>query len=284
MVYSIDGQLYITAFNMSGETPSYVYDINKNILLPTELKPLNVMSYNVQWFEKINGQVAMQEKIINDNNPCIIGFQEFSKQKTVPSVGQTVLVDYPYITFSNHMNYLAVVSKINLYNTTTADFVAQSPYDMEMYGETRAYIKTYFQFNGKEVCLINTHLAVATAPYIYAQMSEVFALAEQEEYVIITGDFNTGFASFYGDVYRNTFQQFVDAGYHLVNNSPDSGITKTYCGNTTATSLADFSSNPDSIIVSGNIGIQDRVFDTTKLQYLDGNPIDHIAVAATLLI
>ena len=162
MVYDIDGQPYNTAFAKTSERLLHAYDIDQNILLPDGLKPLTVMSYNVQWFEKINGQTVMQQKIINDNNPCIIGFQEFSKKKSVPSVGQTVLVDYPYITLSNHMNYLAIVSKINMYDTTIADFVTQSPYDMEMYGETRAYIKTYFQFNGKEVCFINTHLAVST--------------------------------------------------------------------------------------------------------------------------
>lgn len=284
-IYDIDGVAQDYAYLFNGSTLVQAYDIYGNPLLGPPVKmPLNVMSYNVQWFSGINSQTAMQQKILNDNQPSIISLQELTQNGTIPAVGATVLSDYSTKILSNHKNYLGVVSKLPLYNTISADFVNQDPEDMSRYGETRAYIKTYFNFNGKKICLINSHLAVVTRSYIYAQMSELFELAQAEESVIIAADFNTNFSNFDGEYYTNTFKPFIDAGYKAVNNSPLSGITKTFCGNATAASLADFSSNPDSIIVSSNIDIDNVVFDTTKLQYLNGDKIDHIAVCATLLI
>lgn len=282
-VFNVLGSPTDVAYAVGGTTLSQAYDIDRNPLLGTRL-PLNVMTYNVQWFTRINSQTAMQRSIIDRYTPSIIGMQEFSLDGNIPAIGQQVLSDYSTIVLSNHVNYLGIASKLPLTGTTSTDFVNQDPEDMSRYGETRAYMKTYFTFNGKRICFINTHLAVITASYIYAQMAEVFAIAEQEEYVIITADFNTNFSSFSGVTYQNTFKQFVDAGYNLVNNAPDVGITNTYSSSATATSLSQLTSNPDSIIVSHNIGIANRYFDTTKFSYLDGNPIDHIAVAATLMI
>lgn len=281
-VYSLTGSATDVAYDITGVQLSQAYDIEQNPLLSR--LPLTVMTYNVQWFTLLNGQTEMQQHIIDTYNPSIIGLQELSTDGNVPAVGQTVLSDYSTIVLSNHKNYLGIASKIALSGTTSTDFTNQDPEDISRYNETRAYMKTYFTFNNKRICLINTHLAVITASYIYAQMAEVFALAEQEEYVIITADFNTKFTSFSSEIYANTFKRFVDAGYNLVNNAPDVGITKTFSSETSATELSDLMSNPDSIIVSHNIDIESRYFDTTKFSYLDGNPIDHIAVAATLLI
>lgn len=282
-VYNITGESLNNVYDVDGISLSQAYDISGNPLI-TAPQPITVMSYNVQWFTGINSQTVMQQKIINDNKPSIIGMQELSQNGSIPTVGNTVLSEYGTKILSNHKNYLGIASKLRLYDTVVADFVNQDPEDISRYGETRAYMKTYFDFNGKKVCLINTHLAVITASYIYAQMNEVFSLAEGEDYVIITGDFNTWFSAFTSDVYENTFKQFVDAGYKMVNNSPNSGITNTYSNLTDVTSLSDMRSNPDSIIVSGNIGIDARVFDTTKFSYLNGDVIDHIPVVATLLI
>lgn len=282
-IYDKNGNPISGAFDVAGETLGQVYDIEKNPLIDGKMS-LKVMTYNAQWFTKINAQAAMQAAIINKYDADIIGFQEFSQDGIVPEVGQGVLTRYDDIRLSNHMNYLGIASKIDLYNVTSTDFVNQDPEDISRYGETRAYMKAYFDFNDKTICFINTHLAVITPSYIYAQMGELFDLAEDEEYVIITADFNTSFSSFSSETYLNTFKQFVDGGYNLANNSPAAGITNTFSSLTTAASLADLKTNPDSIITSANIDIKNRTFDTIKLDYLDGNPIDHIAVAANLLI
>ena len=279
-VYTISGASTNVVYNLVGIRLVQVYDIGSNPLLPVGQR-LRVMSYNVQWFRKINSQIPMQQKILSDNNPDIIGLQELSQDGNIPSVGQTVLSGYTTI-LSNHNNYLGVSSKLPLYGTVTADFANQDPNDISAYNQTRAYINTYFDFNGKKICLLNSHLCL-TPEYIYLQMQELFDMAEDEEYVIITADFNTHFSSF-GSYYDNTYKRFVDAGYHVLNNAPESGITNTHTSSATATSLSQLTGNPDSIIVSGNIEVESIHFDTTKFQYLDGNPIDHIAVATTLVV
>ena len=289
--YNIDGVEIFSANQLDGYQLQQAYDINGHPLFQSEpptppeptKQPLTVMSYNVQWFTGINSQTDMQQQIISTYNPSVIGLQELTTSGTIPTVGQNVLSGYTYKQLSNHKNYLGVASKLALYDTTIADFNAQDPDDMTQYNETRAYIKTYFDFNGNKICLINTHLALANS-YIYSQFNEIFNIAEQEDYVIITGDFNTAFTAFTDDIYINTFKKFVDAGYNIANNSPDVGITNTYSGRTDATELSDLRTNPDSIIVSGNISIDSVVFDTIKLNHLNGNAIDHIAVVANLLI
>lgn len=290
-IYNINGTEIFSAHNYSGTLLNQAYDINDNPLfggdppIPSEpvKQSITIMSYNVQWFTGINSQTVMQQNIINTYNPSIIGLQELTTDGVIPAVGRSVLANYPYTQLSNHKNYLGIASKLPLYNITIADFVSQDPDDMTRFNETRAYIKAYFDFNGKQICLINTHLAL-TRSYIYNQINEIFNLAENEEYVIITGDFNTGFSSFSTEFYENTFKQFVDAGYNLVNNSPDVGITNTYSGSKTVSSLAEMSTNPDSIIVSGNIEVEERIFDTIKFTYLNGDIFDHLAVIAKLLI
>ena len=289
--YNINGTEIFSAYNYGGTLLNQAYDINGNPLfggdppIPPEpvKQSITIMSYNVQWFTGINSQTAMQQNIINTYNPSIIGLQELTTDGVIPTVGRNVLTNYTYKQLSNHKNYLGIASKLPLYNITIADFVSQDPDDMTRFNETRAYIKAYFDFNGKQICLINTHLAL-TRSYIYNQINEIFNIAENEEYVIITGDFNTNFNSFSTEFYENTYKQFVDAGYNLINNSPDVGITNTYSSSTTVSSLAEMSTNPDSIIVSGNIEVEERIFDTIKFTYLNGDAFDHLAVVATLLI
>lgn len=292
-IYRIDGDSRNYAYGIDGSDLAQAFDIDKNQLLdttppvPPVKQSLNVMSYNVQYFTGRNSDVQMQQSILETYTPSIIGMQEFSTTGATPSVGQTVLSDFPIILNSNpvvSMSGLGLASKLPLYGSKTQKYATQDPDDMTRYGVERAYIKTYFDFNNKKICFINTHLSVLNLAPIYGQMAELFALAEQEDYVIITGDFNTWFSAFTNTIYVNTYKQFVDAGYKLANNSPTVGITNTYSNLTDVTTLSGMRSNPDSIIVSGNIDIDSVVFDTIKLSNLDGNTIDHIAVVATLLI
>ena len=279
MLYDINGTKVGSVYGCDCEGTDSAYRINGKYAFPV----LKVMSYNVRWFEEINSQQAMQSQIIDGYDADLIGLQEISYNGKIPTVGANVLGAYSTIKLSNHKNYLAVASKnIELSDFTASDFVSQDPDDATEYGETRAYTKCYIQFNGKHICWINTHLAVLNDSYKYAQMSEVFTMAESEDYVIITGDFNSQHQTFSDSDYLNMYKMFVDAGYNLITNSPTSGIVRTHSTSTFVTSLREMSTPTDCIIVSGNIGISDSVFDTTKFSYLDGNPIDHIAMVATL--
>lgn len=281
-VYDKNGNQLQTVYDKDGTPLNAAYSKDGTQIFPDGPVSLTVMSYNVQWFTKINSQQAMQNEIIAKNHPDIIGFQEASQTQSLPSVGANMVTGYSNISISSHYNYLAMVSKISLSDVVNVDYQTQ---DTAGDGsEKRAYQKCYIEVGGRNIAWFNTHLCYKNAAPKYAQMSELFLAAEQEEYCIITGDFNNYGGNISSDDYINMFKPFVDAGYNLANCSPASGFTKTASNLTTASSLEDLTNWPDSIIVSGNIDIVDVVFDITKLSYLDGNPIDHIPVVATLEI
>lgn len=280
-IYNNDGEELFSAYTVNGANLDTAYDKDGNIIFASHL---TVMTYNVQWFTKINSQQEMQQKIISDYDAHLIGVQELSQNGTIPSVGQTVFAPYQYQQLSNHKNYLGMMSKLPLSNIVIADYETQDPEDMSRYNETRAYMMADFAYGGKTITWINTHLCYLNATPKYAQMAELFAIAEQKEYCIITGDFNNYAESISDDDYVNMFKQYVDAGYNLANCSPLAGFTKTCSELTTATTTADLMNAADGIITSGNIDIESVIFDTTKFSYLDGNPIDHIPVIAELQI
>lgn len=281
-VYDKSGNPLQTVYGNNGQPLNAAYSKDGMQIFPDGPTTLKVMSYNVQWFTKINSQQTMQNEIIAKYHPDIIGFQEYSKSRSTPTVGVNMLVDYPHINISLHQNYLAVASKIPLSDFQYVDYQTQ---DTAGDGsEIRAYMKGYVSIGGKRLAIFNSHLAYKNSTPKWAQMHELFEAAELEEYAILTGDFNSYALSASDDDYINMFKPFVDAGYKLANCSSTAGFTKTFSGRATATTLDDLVTAPDTIIVSGNIDVLNVTFDTTKLSYLDGNSIDHIPVIATLQI
>lgn len=283
MIYDIDGTQINSICNRVGESLLSAYDISGDMVFPSA-SLFKVMTYNVQWFSGINGQQAMQQSIINNNDADIIGFQEMTTNGTIPTVGINVLSSYPNKRLSNHKNYMCMASKKPLSNVVIEDFVNQDPEDASRYNETRAYMIADVYVNGKTIKWINTHLAPNTAEYKYLQMAEVLALAINKEYCIITGDFNSLLYESSSDAeYARMYAPFANAGFKMANHNPNS-FTKTWTNISNATSLADFTYPTDDIIVSSNIDIVDVVFDTTKLSNLNGQSIDHIPIIATLKI
>lgn len=281
-VYDVDGNVLTAVYDIDGSLLTQAYDVDGNPLIVSDPDTLKVMTYNPQWFTKINSQQMMQSAIINNNNADIIGFQEFSKTTTIPSVASNALANYSTLILSNHYNYNAVASKYALSDMTIADFSAQDSY--ESANETRCYMKSYITIGTKRICWINTHLCYHSNVAQYAQMAEVFDMAQLEDYVIITGDFNSWALSINDDDYIGLFKPFVDARYNLANSTALRGFTKTWGDSTTAASTSDLTYPTDNIITSRNILIDSVTFDTTKFSYLDGNPIDHIPVIAELSI
>lgn len=275
-IYNKNGEIVSSVYNYQGAGLQQAFDKDGNPLMSSSFI---VMSYNVQDFLGINSQQSLQNAIVYRYNADFIGIQEFYNTNTVPQIASNMLASYDYLYRSSHKNFLAIASKKQMTSVVATDFETQDPNDMSQYGETRAYIKGYLNVGGHNVCIINTHLCLTDAPK-WAQMAELFEIAENEEYCILTGDFNSFALSTADNDYINMFKPFVDAGYKLAN----SNFTKTYCRANSATSLNDFDTAPDNIIVSGNINIDSVVFDTTKLNYLNGSKIDHIPVIATLSI
>lgn len=283
MIYSVNGSALNTAYDVSSVQLSQAYDVGGNPLIGNLL---TVMTFNEQGWAGINSQLAMQRAIFNLYDADIIGFQEFCTNGVIPTVASNALTAYPYKQLTNHKNYNAVASKVALSDWTIADYQTQDPYDISEWSETRCYMKGYLTFGNKRIAIINTHLCVHNPEPRYAQAAELFALAELEDYCIITGDFNSTEAPL-GTTsadYINEYKPFVDAGYKLANNSPTSGFTNTHSSATSVPSLADLTSSLDSIIVSSNIDIVNVVFDPTKLSYQNNTKFDHIPVIATLRI
>lgn len=286
MIYDTSGTQLYSAYDVDGNDLNIAYDINENTVYPSSpITPtIKVMTYNVRWFQDFNSQSAMQTKIINDNNADIIGLQELSKNGAIPSLGQTVLSGYDYKQLSAHKNYLGIASKLSISNYSTADFEHQDSYDWSQYQETRAYQKCNISAGGKTITWFNAHLCFHDRSVKAQQMMEILALAEQEDYCIITGDFNSDCQSVNDADYIAMMKPFVDAGYKLANNTQSRGFTKTWTDSATATSTEQMTDATDNIIVSGNITITSINFDTTKFSYLNGQSIDHVPIVVGLLI
>lgn len=280
-VYDARGNALTSVYDKDGNLLTQCYDKDGNPLMSERDYDLVVMTYNVGGFSDINSQLEMQQAIIDTYSPDLIGLQECgpSAGGTIPSV---IFSDYGTKYWSGQYNYQAFVSKsLVLSNITKANFEHQI-------GETRYWMRCYFQYQGKTICWITTHLNhKRTADNVtnrIAQMGEVFDLAEEEEYVIITADFNAGGMSMDDSEWIGMYKPFVDAGYNLSNCDATWGFTKTYSSLTTAESLSDLTLPTDNIITSGNIDIVNRVIDTTKLSYLNGDVIDHVPIVSYLKI
>lgn len=284
-IYDVNGNQIVNAYDISGNTLTQAYDYNGNPVLGGA--NLTVMTFNVKVFQDINSQQALLNEIISKYTPDIIGMQELGTltPETLPTVGANMLSGYPIKMLSNHKQKDMMASKtLTLSNFYTADFVNQDPLDAQYYSETRSYMMADISVGGKTIKWINAHLCFETQSVKWLQMGELFAIAEQCDYAILTGDFNSTAMTASSNEYINMFKQFVDAGYNLANNSPTAGFHNTWGSSTNPTSLADLTWACDGIITTSNIDINEVVFDDTKLDYLNGYPIDHIPVVAYLTI
>lgn len=276
-VYDISGtNLNDTAYDVSGEFLEQAYNI-EGASLYDDVGRIKVMSYNVQWFSGINSNETMQEEIIDEYNVDIIGLQELTLGSSIPSLGSAIFDAYDYQYIGSQYNKTGIVSKTALSNKTSALFVNQA-------SENRGYDKGYFTFNGKTICLINTHLETSSNESVkVAQAKEVFDLVENEEYFIITGDFNTVCKSVNDTEYNTIMKQFIDSGYHSANCSEQHGFINTWTDGSTASGTW----YPcDQIITSGNIIITNVVVDDSKIAVAEqtGQSIDHLPIIAYLTI
>ena len=243
---------------------------------------LKLMTYNVLCFARINKQLEMQKKIINNYNAKIIAMQELSTNGKINAVGKAALADYPYQYMSEHKAYLGFASKYKLTDIKSYDFKAQDPEDTTRYGQTRAYQIASLHIDGRTITLINTHLCFHTQEIKFQQMKELFELAKKYEYVVITGDFNCFMQKKDDAEYTHMYKQFVDAGFYLAN--CESKITKTWTDKTNPKNLSQFTYPTDNIIVSPNIVLSKVYYNRTKLFYPNGWPMDHIPIVAMLHI
>lgn len=289
MIYSINGDAISAAYEYDGDSANAAFSIDGNQVFPDE-DTLIVMTYNYQWCTKINSQLNMQNAIMSRYNPDIIGIQEAAtnnkNSNSFPAIASQFLGEYTRQLSDQATNRNGIASKLQWSNYQCIKYTQNDD-------ENWDYQKCYLTLpSGRVVVWYNTHLTwrhdEETYLRKYAQAQEMLADAEAERlihpYIIVTGDFNMYGLSFDSANYIGVGKPYADAGYTLVNWNESVGFVKTYYGGTSATSLDDFSLSCDNIMVTPNIEIVSAVFDTTKLSYLDGNPIDHVPVIATLRI
>lgn len=286
-VYDLHGNTLRPIHDKTGNPLQSAYDINGNSIYSSSpgVDPnFTVMSFNPQWFTEVNSQLAMLQEIFETNNPDVIGFQEYTKTSSLPYVATQALTDYPYkyqSAVSTNPNGIATKTSFD-----SIQDVRYTYYDDEVW----QYQKAILTFNSKRVAIYNTHLTwrnnSASEEGRRQQAAELFADAENEQYSIITGDFNSYCKSIHDTDYINIYKQFVDNGYNLSNCSPRIGFFGTYAGSYTTEEAILADGWPcDVIITSGNIGIVESYVDFTKLKYKDGyTNMDHMPVVAKLKI
>lgn len=274
MIYGIDGKALTEAYGMNGIQINEAYDAPGNRIWNADAEPesnlLTVMTFNIGEMQGRNTNAVLSH-ILDTYHADIIGLQEVYKA-SLPNAFDTVFADYRYRAFANQVNKTAIVSKLALDDATSGIFVSQTI-------EQRGYNKTYINANGKRICWLNAHLETTQGGVAKAnQAKELYDIARQETYFIITGDFNTICRSVSDTEYTTIMRQFLDLGCHSANCSEQFGFENTWSGDT---SLSSSNSYPcDHIITSHNLPIKQVVFDKYKTTITSSATIDHIPIIA----
>lgn len=278
-VYDINGNQAAPLYDKDGVEAPKAYDVDGTQVYQNVVN-MTVMSYNVQRFEGLNADTDLIGGIVSNYSPEIIGIQELGVSTTMPATGQTIFADYPtkYIGPAIY-NRPGIVSKLPLTDTSATVYQVYAD-------EERGYIKTYFTIAGKTVCWCNTHLEAygSHAAQRAAEAAELLESVRDEEYFIVTGDFNVDNCRSTSDAeYINCIKPFIDIGCHSANCSDQWGFLPTWTGGTTPEGTWQ---NLDQIITSPNITINSVTVDQTKIaaaaqQQLS---IDHLPIIAEITI
>ena len=289
-VYDKLGNKLNEVFDIDGLELSHAYDIDGNEVLnktPTAPTDLTVMTYNIgQWYTGNNANVPtanyeqyynLQRSIIFAYNPDIASFQEYYDPFSSGHTVDDVIGEY----FTDHKN--------NATSGYKAKAIYSNGYELSDYSETnfavgnsRSYIKTSIQCEGRTIWLINAHLETSTYESAkVAESTELLNAVANLEYFIIMADFNTVCKSVNDEEYTTIMKQFIDAGYHSANCSEQHGFIDTW----TSGSSASGTWYPcDQIITSANIDINNVVADQTKVTDDIANAIDHIPLIAYVTV
>ena len=238
---------------------------------------LNVCSFNIGLYnygesgyegtdltEKIN---AHREFLAN--NFDVLGLQE---NRTYMDLANTVSADEQLLAYPFKYNYrgnfyLTISSKYPMYNKSTGYFT-------EVLSNQRGWMRCDIYPNGRKITLFNSHPewkpeATETRK---AQFEEIISILENEERVIMFGDWNVADVS--------EFDVFKDAGYTLMNGGylP---FKRTYNYDQNYTDTADTTQDRffDNIIVKGDIKGFRKVWNV-----FDELLSDHLPISADITV
>ena len=224
----------------------------------------NILTVGTWNIKRGNGKLLMQGRLIYDQQPDIMGIQESYQKLNADNIIDNLAslktrdmsrnILSPTINYSNGGQYgNGLLSRYPL------DHVETFTLDSGGY-ENRILQKATVTINGKTVSIYNTHLTYNSEAVRKQQFAKILSIMnkDQNEYKILTGDFNAGF---------DEFSVFSD--YTVVNNNE----TKYY----------DYSKNEidysalDNIIVSKNIKVVNSRIIITSFS-------DHYPVFAYLIL
>lgn len=290
-IFDINGIALSNAFGSSGARLSEAFDINGQMVFP-DASQITVMSFNVGCFYSewhpapaSTGNVfyLRNKGIFEKYTTDFAGLTEWNNQ--IGTVAASVLMDEFFPAW--YPNYTPYASQNAAITSAFSDSLDSTPtliaYQTQG-SETRYYQKSYFTICGKSVCCITTHLDLNDSVRT-AQFAELMDAVEDEEYFIITGDFNFQIVSAGDSAYNKSVKVALDKGYNSAQNASNLLMTW-YSGETVSGSAEVYAL--DNIITSPSIAIDNAIVDTTKLtdglcaEY--GIIIDHLPLIATLQI
>lgn len=281
MVYDKSGNATFEAYNENGERLVQAYDISGQPLFAYDIV---AMTYNVEWFSGINANKTMQDGIISDYDPDVIGIEEFQNKgsNSIPPVGQQVLSGFADVKMGDYGNKNGFASKTTLSDFNTVPCTVQTMEDT--YGG-QSYSTAKTTIDGKEIFLLVGHTTTHKfgIDKMEDQTEEIFDALQNHEYFIMFADLNTTCRSTSDQDYTAIMKRFVDAGYNCSNCYPKNGsfiALDTWNGGTgTGTWYP-----TDHVITSSNIEILHVVVDKRKIQVAQqtGQTIDHLPLIAYL--
>lgn len=292
-IYDVDGNALASLYDVDGNALQTAYDVDGNLIFTSEMD-LKIMTYNCGGWYNGTGQsvpsawdepyYALQNGMLQRNNPDILCIEEYRDDFTAGGrTALSVLAQYfPYIearqgttSYWGH----AICSKYPIISYTENHFANES---------NRYYGKAVINANGHILNVIVTHLST-DGEKRDAQSTELLNYAETLTNVIVAGDFNlhchskTDVFPITGLVEWESYEPWVEAGYHLANNDDTFGFIDTMYNST-----YEWWYGLDNIIVSPNITIDSVYTDRAKVtDPITSDPnwlIDHIPLIAEITI
>ncbi len=213
--------------------------------------------------DQVETVLAAWKEMLDDNDLDILAGQEwlqhFDRSNTLTAEEYVFGYKYPYQYSTTTGQGKNLVSKTEC---TGYKSIAHTQ------NTNRMYTVAYTVLNGKKVCLIDAHLSIESDFSVNrkAEYEDLLKVMDQEEYVIVFGDFNAYTPS--------EFDVFKEAGYTVVNG----GALGTFDTWTNFDKASTWTNKAlDNIIVSSNITVLDAKVDRRDLS-------DHSMLVADLYL
>ncbi len=240
------GGMKTVRIKLNGATRYSLY-ITRNLL--------TVGTWNIK---RGDGNLPMQGRLVNNQQPDILAvqeaYQDYTASNVVDNLASLKTSNMPYTKFSSTINYssgaqfgIGILSHYGISGVKT--------YQLDSGGyEQRILLKTVVTVNGKKVSVYNTHFTYQTAEVRAKQFAEVLSIMKKDtnKYKMLFGDFNAK---------EDEFSVF--SGYTVINTSDTNFVD--YFGNSFRNIVI------DNIIVTRNIKVVNTRAIQTSLS--DHNPV-----------